>query len=179
MLDLEPSFKSRAIVRGVLRIGEVARQAGIATSQVRYYERIGLLPPPERLSGQRRYGPEVLRRLAVIDVAQRAGLRLDEIRVLLEHGNAPAGAVLSELAAQRLPEIDALIDRARRVRAWLQAAQACDCETIDECALFDDGAAPARGPAPLSASASVAGRRASAAPGPGSRPRPRRPARPS
>jgi MerR family redox-sensitive transcriptional activator SoxR len=58
----------------------VAQQAGVNTSLIRYYERIGLLPPPERVSGQRRYDAAVLRRLAVIDVAQRAGLSLDEIR---------------------------------------------------------------------------------------------------
>jgi MerR family redox-sensitive transcriptional activator SoxR len=51
--------------------------------------------------------------LAVIDVAQRAGLTLDEISELVEHGNDPMSARLSELAERRLPEIDALIDRAR------------------------------------------------------------------
>ncbi len=121
-----------------MRIGEVARQAGVRVSLIRYYEEIGLLPEPERLSGQRRYDDSVLRRLAVIDVAQRAGLTLDEIRELVEHGNDPMNERLRELAARRLPEIDALIDRAHRVRAWLQTAQSCDCQRIDDCALFDD-----------------------------------------
>ena len=119
-----------------MRIGEAARRAGVRVSLIRYYEDIGLLPPPERVSGQRRYDESVLRRLAVIDVAQRAGLSLDDIRELLDHGTDPLSDRLHEVAARRLPEIEALIERAQRVRTWLQAATACDCESIDECALF-------------------------------------------
>ena len=121
-----------------MRIGEVAHQAGVSTSQIRYYERIGVLPAPDRVSGQRRYDPEVLRRLAVIDVSQRAGMSLAEIRVLIDHGNAPMSDVLRDLAGAKLSEIDTLIDRAQRVRAWLAAARQCDCQTIDACALFHD-----------------------------------------
>ena len=80
----------------------------------------------------------MLRRLAVIDVAQRAGLTLDEIRELVEHGNDPMNERLRELAARRVPEIDALIERAQRVRAWLETAQGCGCQRVDDCALFDD-----------------------------------------
>ena len=133
-----------------MRIGEVARQAGVNVSLVRYYDRIGLLPPAERVSGQRRYDESALRRLAVIDVAQRAGLSLDEIRDLLEHGNDPVSGRLRELAQRRLPEMEALIDRAQRVRAWLESATACGCQTIDECALFDEPSLPsARNARPL------------------------------
>src|SRR4051794_34631539 len=121
-----------------MRIGEVAQQAGVRTSLIRYYERIGLLPAPKRVSGQRRYDTAVLRRLAVIDVAQRAGLSLEEIAELVHAGNEPMSAQLRELAQRKLPEIDALIDRAQRVRGWLQTATGCDCPTIDDCALFDD-----------------------------------------
>ena len=125
-----------------MRIGEVAQQAGVRTSLIRYYERIGLLPAPERVSGQRRYDASVLRRLAVIDVAQRAGLSLDEIGELVRAGSEPISAHLPDLAERKLPEIDALIDRAQRVRAWLQTATGCGCQTIDECALFDAPSLP-------------------------------------
>jgi MerR family redox-sensitive transcriptional activator SoxR len=125
-----------------MRIGEVAEQAGVTTSLIRYYERIGLLPAPERVSGQRRYDAAVLRRLAVIDVAQRAGLSLEEIAELVHAGNEPISDQLRELAQRKLPEIDALIDRAQRVRAWLQTATDCGCQTIDECALFDGASLP-------------------------------------
>ena len=132
-----------------MRIGEVARRAGVRVSLIRYYEEIGLLAAPARVSGQRRYDKSVLRRLAVIDVAQRAGLSLDEIRELVEHGGDPMSARLRELAERRLPEIDALIDRAQRVRTWLESATGCGCQSIDECALFDEAALPAREPRAL------------------------------
>ncbi len=130
-----------------LRIGDVARQAGVNVSLVRYYDRIGLLPAAGRVSGQRRYDESALRRLAVIDVAQRAGLSLEEIRELLEHGSNPVSSRLRELAERRLPEIDAYIDRAQRVRAWLVRATGCGCQSIDDCALFDDPALPPARPA--------------------------------
>lgn len=125
-----------------MRIGEVARRAGVRVSLLRYYEDVGLLPPAPRVSGQRRYDASVLRRLAVIDVAQRAGLSLDEIRDLLEIGTDPMSERLRQLAQRRLPEITALIDRALRVQRWLEAATDCNCPTVDDCALFDDAALP-------------------------------------
>lgn len=120
-----------------MRIGEVAAQAGMNPSAVRYYERIGLLPRAERVAGQRNFDPSVLRRLTLIDVSQRAGLTLDEIRGLLEAGTDPVSARLRELAARKLPEVDALVRRAEAMREWLSAARSCTCESVDECALFD------------------------------------------
>jgi DNA-binding transcriptional MerR regulator len=127
-----------------LRIGDVARTAGVRKSLIRYYEQIGLIPEAPRVSGQRRYDASVLRRLAVIDVAQRAGLSLDEIRDLLEIGTDPLSPRLRELAERHLAEVDALIARAEQVRAWLQTATDCECQTIEECGLFDSPALPAR-----------------------------------
>jgi MerR family redox-sensitive transcriptional activator SoxR len=125
-----------------MSIGEVAERAGVRVSAIRYYEQVGLLPEAPRVSGQRRYDGSVLRRLRVIDVAQRAGLSLEEIRTLVEHGNDPFSQRLRELTDRRLPEIDALIAQAQRARQWLEAAQSCGCEAIDDCRLFDDAALP-------------------------------------
>src|SRR4051812_4829529 len=58
-----------------LTIGEVARRTGLATSSIRYYERIGLLPEPSRLQGQRRYDADVVGKLGFIGVAQSAGFK--------------------------------------------------------------------------------------------------------
>ena len=123
-----------------LRIGEVAAQAGLRKSAIRYYESRGLLAESTRVSGQRVYERSVLRRLAVIDIAQRAGLSLDEIRTLLEAGSEPMSAHLREIAAGKLPEVDALINRAKAMREWLTAAERCACVAIDDCALFDTAA---------------------------------------
>ena len=132
----------------------MAQQAGLRKSAIRYYEGIGLLEPAERVSGQRVYDPTVLRRLAVIDVSQRAGLTLDEIRELVDAGASPTSDRLQAIAAQKLPEVEALISRADAMRDWLKTAEGCGCQTIDECALFD---APTSGaPQALTPAASTA-----------------------
>jgi MerR family redox-sensitive transcriptional activator SoxR len=125
-----------------LTIGQLARRAGLNTSAIRYYERIGVLPPPARESGQRRYGEDAVRRLEVVEVAKRAGFTLDEARVLLERSEAgsPAFEALRELAERKLPEVDALIARAKAMRAWLAAATDCSCTSFDACELFERGA---------------------------------------
>jgi MerR family redox-sensitive transcriptional activator SoxR len=139
--------------QATLTIGQVANRVGLKTSAIRYYESIGVLPEPDRAAGQRRYSEETVRRLQVVDVAKRAGFSLDEARVLLatRDSAAPAHEQLSELAARKLPEIDALIHRAQAMRDWLQTATGCRCETLDVCALFDpDKNDPEAPPAALS-----------------------------
>jgi MerR family redox-sensitive transcriptional activator SoxR len=121
-----------------LTIGQVARQTGMSTSRIRYYESRDVLPPPARISGMRRYSPDVVRRLAIIDVAQRVGFTLEEIRELLASDHGPAHQRLRHLAARKLPEIDSLIQRAGTVRRWLEMTSACECESLDVCSLFDD-----------------------------------------
>ena len=124
----------------LLTIGQLAARAGLNTSHIRFYERVGVLPEPERVAGQRRYRPEMLHRLSIIDVAQRAGLSLEEIAPLTGPGNrsADASGHIRALADDKLPHIDALIARAQAVKHWLQVAQHCDCESVDVCGLFVD-----------------------------------------
>jgi MerR family transcriptional regulator, redox-sensitive transcriptional activator SoxR len=121
-----------------LTIGEAARRAGVRASAIRYYESIGLLPRAPRVSGQRRFWPEALHTLAVIRSAQRAGLDLGEIRELLSA--ADGGAVserLRAIAERKLPQVQALIERALLVEGWLQAATQCRCPTLAQCPLFE------------------------------------------
>jgi MerR family redox-sensitive transcriptional activator SoxR len=120
-----------------LAIGEVAERSGMSASRIRYYEARGLVPQPERVSGKRRYGSDVLRRLAIIDSAQRVGFGLEEIRDLLGSRDELAHERLRELALAKLPELDQLIDRATSVRRLLEICSECDCESIDVCHMFD------------------------------------------
>ena len=122
-----------------LTIGQLAKRFGLNTSAIRYYEARGVLPQPARVSGQRRYGPDAVRRLEVLDVAKRAGFSLGEARVLLQSADAgtPAFEALRELAARKLPEVEALIARAEAMRTWLLTATDCSCTSLDVCALFD------------------------------------------
>jgi DNA-binding transcriptional MerR regulator len=128
-----------------LTIGQLARQFDLNTSAIRYYERIGVLPQPARESGQRRYGPDAVRRLRVLEVAKRAGFSLDESKVLLQGADTGAAAseLLRELAARKLPGIEAHIARAQAMRAWMRAAADCTCSSVDVCALFESELAPA------------------------------------
>ena len=123
-----------------MTIGAVAALAGKRPSAIRYYEQIGLLPPAARASGRRVYGAAAVRALAVIETGQRAGLTLDEIRVLLSASPDDQAAVerLREVADRKLPEITALIERSQIVRGWLESAARCECPSLDECPLFDD-----------------------------------------
>jgi DNA-binding transcriptional MerR regulator len=92
------------------------------------------------VSGQRRYREEVLHRLSVIDVAQRAGLTLEEITPLTGPANRSADASrhIRALADEKLPHIEALIARAQAVKHWLEVARSCDCTSVDVCGLFVD-----------------------------------------
>jgi MerR family redox-sensitive transcriptional activator SoxR len=122
-----------------LTIGQLARQFGLNPSAIRYYERAGILPPPERLGGHRRYGPEAVRRLEVLEAAKHAGFTLDEARLLLQRTEAgtPAFEAVRDLAQRKLPDVDALIARAQEMRTWLLAATDCSCTSLDVCALFE------------------------------------------
>jgi len=121
-----------------MTIGEVAGRAGVAASAIRYYESLGLLPEPDREHGQRRYDDEAVGRLGFIGVAQQAGLSLEEIKGLIEDVDAGDGlaAPIRSASAAKLPEVEALIEKATAMKGWLEAAGACECATPEECALF-------------------------------------------
>ncbi|HEY0391429.1 MAG TPA: MerR family transcriptional regulator [Solirubrobacterales bacterium] len=119
----------------------MAAQAGVRPSSIRYYESVGVLPEPDRISGQRRYSAEIFTRLGFIDVAQQAGFSLEEIRELLDGSmQERASERLQALARRKLPDIEELIFRAEAMKGWLQAAGDCQCPSLDICALFGDEA---------------------------------------
>ncbi|OBK12520.1 helix-turn-helix domain-containing protein [Mycobacterium asiaticum] len=115
-----------------LTIGEVARAAGIAATTLRYYEQIGLVPPPARLGGQRRYDGAVLDRLEVIRLCKSAGFSLEEIQLLFadEEPGRPASRALAE---RKLVEIDAQITALARAREVIEWGMQCTCPSIDAC----------------------------------------------
>jgi len=119
-------------------IGEVARRVGLSTSALRYYETLGLLPTPERSSGRRRYDQDALDRLAIIDVAQRAGFSLREAKLLLDglQADTPPTDEWRQLAAHKLEEVEQLLARTEAMRALLQTWLHCDCLTLDDIDAF-------------------------------------------
>jgi len=126
-----------------LTIGEVARRAGLQTSAIRYYESVGLITPPRRVNGRRRYDEGVMQRLALIQLARNAGFRISELQVLLTgfSPDTPASARWQKLAAEKIAEMEALIERSQAIKAWLvQVRDQCQCVNVDDCAsiMFDD-----------------------------------------
>ena len=118
-----------------LTIGEVAHQAGLHTSAIRYYEDIGVLPTPERTHGHRRYTSRVFQQLAFIQLAQAAGFTMAEIKTLVSgfDETAPLGVRWRTLAEQKLAELDILITRAQGMKRVLEDGIRCQCLNLDEC----------------------------------------------
>jgi MerR family transcriptional regulator, redox-sensitive transcriptional activator SoxR len=125
-----------------LTIGEVAREAGIAATTLRYYEQIGLVPAPARLGGQRRYDAAILTRLEVVALCKAAGFSLDEIRLLFAD-DAPGRPVSRALAEAKLAEIDAQMASLARARSVIEWGMRCTCPSIDACACGIHAAVPA------------------------------------
>jgi DNA-binding transcriptional MerR regulator len=126
-------------VNGVeLRSGQVADAAGVNIQTLRYYERRGLLPEPDRSpGGHRLYRREAVTTLRIIKAAQRLGFTLDEVAELLEtgrhrHGRPVAG--LQERSAAKLAEVDARIADLNTIRTALVAAVEAGCDDLSECA---------------------------------------------
>jgi DNA-binding transcriptional MerR regulator len=106
----------------LMTIGEVARRASVPTSTIRYYERRGLLQADVRLSGQRRYRTETLRRLVFIGMMQDIGLALDDVQAVLD---AATAAEWKPVAGQRLAALDEQIAQLQHARGLLAAALCC------------------------------------------------------
>ena len=117
-----------------LTISEVARQVGLRPSAIRYYEKLGILLPAQRRSGQRRYDETMLYRLAVIQRARQIGFTLNEIRELFfgfRDGTRP-GKRWAEMSQRKLVELEALSEVIKTMQSFLRR-QNCHCETLDEC----------------------------------------------
>jgi MerR family transcriptional regulator, copper efflux regulator len=112
-----------------MKIGELARHAGVGIDTVRYYEREGLLPPARRLaSGYRIYAAQDMQRIRFVRRAKALGFTLPEIRDLLSLSGHAGGdmAELKARARRKLTDIDARIDELQRIRIALDAVvRAC------------------------------------------------------
>lgn len=122
-----------------LRAGQVAEAVGVNVETLRYYERRGIMPEPERsLGGHRLYSEEALTTLRVIKAAQNLGFTLDEVAELLEAAHHHHGAKdrdgLQERAQAKLVEIDQKIADLQVIRESLLSVQAAGCDDLITCA---------------------------------------------
>ncbi len=112
-----------------MRIGEVAARAGVNVQTLRYYERRGLLPEPDRTSGNyRRYHPDAVARVRFIKRAQTLGFDLQEVQDLLRLHDTPGMRPLAvrALAESKVAVIDRRIAELSRMRGVLQ-------DLVEEC----------------------------------------------
>ncbi len=123
---------------GELTIGAVAARSGLAVSALRFYEAHGLITSTRTDGGQRRYRRDVLRRLAVIQAAQRVGFPLAEIGEMLtglpdDHRVSPKE--WRELAQSWRPQLEERIRLLEKLRDQLDSCTGCGCLSLDTCAL--------------------------------------------
>jgi|SRR5579864_5320123 len=119
----------------LLTISDVARQVGLRPSAIRYYEQIGVLPRPQRVSRQRRYDDAALYRLATLQRARQIGFTLDEIRKLFFgfRNGTPPSERWRKLSQQKLAELEQLVHSIKVIQLALQNSGKCGCASLEEC----------------------------------------------
>jgi MerR family redox-sensitive transcriptional activator SoxR len=125
-----------------LSVGEVARRSGVAVSALHFYERKGLIYSLRTAGNQRRYAGDVLRRIAVIRVAQRVGIPLDAVRdalASLPEGRTPSPDDWAELSGRWREDLDQRIAELISLRDRLGDCIGCGCLSISACALANPG----------------------------------------
>ena len=112
------------MTNALLKVGELAERAGVGVQTLHYYERVGLLPKPDRsASNYRLYQGDALRRVQFIKKAQSLGFRLEEIKEILGRrgqGRAPCRCV-ADMGKRHLQELDARIAALQEFRRALAA----------------------------------------------------------
>ncbi|HXP58617.1 MAG TPA: MerR family DNA-binding transcriptional regulator [Streptosporangiaceae bacterium] len=135
----------------LLTIGELARHAGVSPSALRYYEEVGLLPAPVRVSGQRRYPESAARLVGAILLYRDAGFTLAEQKALMASGASGSGE-WGRLARRKLAELDEQIARAQAAREAIEHGLRCPHEDITQCPKFTAGVTARLAGQPLSRS---------------------------
>lgn len=125
-----------------LSVGEVARRAGVAVSALHFYERKGLIRAWRSDGNQRRYGRDVLRRVAVIRIAQQAGMPLAQIREALSSlpdGRTPDAKDWADLSRAWRDDLNQRIRRLTQLRDRLDGCIGCGCLSMRDCPLRNPG----------------------------------------
>jgi MerR family redox-sensitive transcriptional activator SoxR len=119
----------------MLTIGELAGHTGVATSALRYWEELGLLPTPVRISGQRRYPQSAVALVGIILLLSDVGFSLAEQKALVA-SRSIAVDEWRRLARRKLADLDQQIERARAAREAIEHALRCKHADIRHCPNF-------------------------------------------
>jgi MerR family redox-sensitive transcriptional activator SoxR len=148
---MQGDFQERPAPAG-LTVGEVATRSGVRVSTVHFYERKGLIRGWRSGGNQRRFPREVLRRIAVIKVAQRAGVPLANVREALGElpmDRAPTREDWRRLSARWRDDLETRIHRLTRLKDHLDGCIGCGCLSTSFCPLRNpDDVLFAQGPGP-------------------------------
>ena len=131
-----------AAVNRDLGVGELAARSGVSVSTLHFYEQKGLIHSMRTSGNQRRYARDVLRRIAVIKVAQRTGMPLALIRDALStlpDGRTPTAADWKRLSRAWRSELDARIVQLTQLRDQLDGCIGCGCLSLKQCPLRNPG----------------------------------------
>jgi DNA-binding transcriptional MerR regulator len=120
---------------GLVPIGELARRTGVATSALRYYERLGLLSPAARPGRRRHYTPSSAERVALIRLYRHAGFTLEEIRHMLA-ARSQGRRGWGDMAERKIAELEARIADAQRAKKLIQHALDCPHRDLLTCPNF-------------------------------------------
>ena len=135
-----------------LSVGDVATRSGVPVSTLHFYESKGLIKSQRSQGNQRRYAREVLRRVAIIKVAQRMGISLGKIQQALAplpEGRAPSAGDWAKLSRQWKAELDDRIARLTLLRDRLEGCIGCGCLSMKACPLRNpDDEVAKEGPGP-------------------------------
>ena len=121
-----------------LSAGQVAARSGVAISTVHFYEAKGLVNGWRSSGNQRRYSRDVLRRVAIIKVAQRLGLPLSMIKQAIDslpNGRTPTAKDWKRLSAEWRKELNQRITLLQRLRRQLDSCIGCGCLSLKVCHL--------------------------------------------
>lgn len=126
--------RSRPLEEG-LSIGDAARRTGHTVVTLRHSEKVGLLDAPPRRAGRRRYAPEVIARIGLIDLARAAGFQLAQIRELLvdQESRRTPGERWRPLAARRSAQLDEAAAAIDAMRGLVARLADCRCTSLEEC----------------------------------------------
>lgn len=131
-----------------LSVGEAAKRAGVAISALHFYERKGLIRSLRTAGNQRRYASDVLRRIAVIRVAQRVGIPLEAVRkafATLPDERTPTREEWARMSAAWREELDERIGQLVNLKDKLADCIGCGCLSLTACALANPGDSLAAG----------------------------------
>ncbi|MBA4243890.1 MAG: redox-sensitive transcriptional activator SoxR [Pseudomonas sp.] len=121
-----------------LSVGQVAERSGVAVSTLHFYETKGLIHSQRNAGNQRRYRRDVLRRVAIIKVAQRLGIPLADIGAALATlpcDHMPTAADWQQLSARWQRDLNARIEQLTRLRDQLTGCIGCGCLSMQDCPL--------------------------------------------